>query len=295
MDEQVGVHSRAVRPEPPPLREDFAVERHVGSQPLLDAQPQRPVDRLGIHLLLQLIRAPLADGRVAEELGLVHQHLADHAGLELFADEGPQRQARGLHADLHHLARLFPGPHDLHGLVDRVRHGLFTVDVQAGLHAVDRLRGVPMVGRRDADGVELFLGDHVAVIDVLGDRLAGLTGDRMGGPIAVDRIDVAHGGQLDVLSRFLQAFEGADVRTVSAAAGTDEPDPQDAVRIGGLRRAGGDGQAAQRAGGNGRGPRGLEEVPTIDVRFGHEGISRCRGWAACGTAWTQFGVEVWST
>ena len=43
-------------------------------------------------------------------------------------------------------------------------HRLFEVDVFAGLHGIDGSRLVPVVGRRDEDGVDVFAGKDLAVV-----------------------------------------------------------------------------------------------------------------------------------
>ena len=95
------------------------------------------------------------------------------------------------------------GDHGLSlGHVDADR--LLNVDIGAGLHRGDHGQGVPVVGRGDEHDVEIFLGQHLAVIAVgPGLLLGSLAGGRQLGGLGEHlRIDVAerdhfHRGNLD--------------------------------------------------------------------------------------------------
>jgi len=62
-------------------------------------------------------------------------------------------------------------------LADSAREGLFAVDVFARLDVVDAADGVPVVGQRRADCVDVELGEHLAVVviarNVRAEELAG--------------------------------------------------------------------------------------------------------------------------
>ena len=73
---------------------------------------------------------------------------------------------------------LFAGLGDSAGLVDRVGHRLFAVDVLARLHGVDGHLGVPVVGRGDQDSVDVLAIEEPAV--VLGDAVLVLALGRRG-------------------------------------------------------------------------------------------------------------------
>ena len=88
MHEQIGEHAAAERPVAAPLSEHGPVERHVlGRRPQrhaldhlkLVAEEHVPIDRLGIHLLVQAVIAPLADQRVAVIARLCLGDMADLA------------------------------------------------------------------------------------------------------------------------------------------------------------------------------------------------------------------------
>ncbi len=120
-------------------------------------------------------------------------------------------------------------------LDDRHRQRLLDVDVLAGPAGGDHLDGVPVVGRRDHDGVDVLAIEHRAeVLDPrdlaldrrhLGDPLAqpGEPGiDPVIGPVQVGLIDVAQGDDLGVGMR-----QEALQELAAAIADADEaqPDP----------------------------------------------------------------------
>ena len=61
-------------------------------------------------------------------------------------------------------------------LGDRQRGRLLQVDVLAGLDRGDRDERVPVVGRADDDGVDVAVGEQLAVVGVAGDAVVGLAG-----------------------------------------------------------------------------------------------------------------------
>jgi hypothetical protein len=99
---------------------------------------------------------------------------------------------------LHHLVVLAGGGH--HGFAfghvhaDRLLH----VHVGAGLHGVNHLQGVPVVGRADEYDVELVVGQHLAVIPVEAGRFAGLLAftHQFGGALEHVFVHVAEGHYL---------------------------------------------------------------------------------------------------
>ena len=79
--------------------------------------------------------------------------------------------------------KMLPGPVDgvAHGapLGDGQRRRLLQVDVLAVLHRGDRDQRVPVIRRADDDGVDVLVGEQLAVVGVAGDavvRLAGFLG-----------------------------------------------------------------------------------------------------------------------
>ncbi len=59
---------------------------------------------------------------------------------------------------------------------DGERSGLLQVDVFAGAHGVDADERVPVIGRADDDGVDVFVGEQLVVIAVAGNAVVGLAG-----------------------------------------------------------------------------------------------------------------------
>ena len=95
--------------------------------------------------------------------------MADLARRDHLVGLAPDRVGGRLDADGEDLLGLRLGLGDPPGLVDRVAHRLFAIDVLARLHRVDRHLGVPVVGGADHDGVDVLAVEEPAV--VLGDLL----------------------------------------------------------------------------------------------------------------------------
>ena len=169
VDEQVGVHATAEVPVAAPLGISGAVERLVGRQAELGPQEHLPVDGLGGHLLEERIVPPLALAAVAIIAGLALQDVADLPLGDHLVGHAPARIGGRLHAHGEDLLGLLGRLGDAAGLVDRVGHRLFAVDVLAGLHGVDRHLGVPVVGRGDQDDVDVLVVEDLAI--VLGDAV----------------------------------------------------------------------------------------------------------------------------
>ena len=91
-------------------------------------------------------------------------------------------------------------------------HGLFRVDVLAGVHRIHRVILMPVVGRADQDGVDFLQFQQLAVIaEGLG---AGRTGQRLFEALGVD---VAQGAYLHV-----GVFLEEALHIGAASAGTDD-------------------------------------------------------------------------
>ena len=114
---------------------------------------------------------------------------------------------------------------------DLLDHRLFAVDVFTGVHGVDGDAGVPVVGGADDDGVDVLLGQELAVVAGSLDVRAPDLLRSSQPPI----VDVSNGDE------FSEA--GADGRVSIAgahAAGADEGEADFVVRAG-LGERGGDG------------------------------------------------------
>ena len=153
---------------------------------------------------------------------------------------------------LHHLARLD----------DRLAQRLLAVDVFARLGRGDGDVGVPMVGRGDDDGVDVFPGKQLAEV-VVGvaalERRVVLLGvevvDALLGVIAASAVDVAHGDDLRL--RFAEEPAHQPARLDADA---DEAERDAAVRL--RRRRPNAGRQDERGAGRSG---GLEEGTTIET------------------------------
>jgi len=157
-------------------------------------------------------------------LGLEAEHLAELAGLDQLAGLVPDLEAGGLHAHLHHPAGLPPDLHDIEGLLDGLRHRLLGVDVLAGPERIDDLAVVPVVGRADADGVYIFVGEQVGVVDIALRVGAGLLLDEGADLVFLVLVDFADGDEVDLRPLLAELGERLDVGAEAAATGADEAD-----------------------------------------------------------------------
>ena len=83
-----------------------------------------------------------------------------------------------------------------------------------------------MVGRSDRDRIELFLLDHLPVINVLLRNHTGLFFDMFSGPLSMFVVDIADRDQLDGLTFLLQFAEVFDMSIETSSSRSDEADPQ---------------------------------------------------------------------
>ena len=173
-----------------------------------------------------------------------------------------------------------PGRGD-HGpaLADVVGDGLLAVDVLLGHAGEDERDGVPVIGRADDDGVNVFPIEDRAKVDARLRLLAGLPLDPLGRPVGVPLIDVGEGGDRDLGSLH------EDVEVVgSLSAAADEGHPDRFARRHRLARHGANGRVQARPGGGRRGrdrgsSRGFHEAAPVQS-IGH----RClRGACALGS------------
>src|SRR5262245_44232289 len=133
------------------------------------AQPHFPVDVIIAFALGPGVRidlpVPFTFDRVAMIGPLAHYQLADHPVLDGLAGLPPLVAGGRLRADLHDAVRGLCRLIKPLGLLDGASHGLFAINVLAGLHRLDGDRRVPVVRRGDDHGVDVLAGDHFAVIE----------------------------------------------------------------------------------------------------------------------------------
>jgi hypothetical protein len=132
------------------------------------------------------------------------------------------------------------------------------VNIGAGFDRFDHGKGVPMVGRADQNEIEIFLGEHLAVVGVEARGLAGklALGDEFGGAGEHRFIDIAEGHD----------FDGGDLdeaKEVGFAIPTATDEPHAFFGVGECAIViGGASACRNKGGGNGRGGSG-EELPAI--------------------------------
>ncbi len=84
------------------------------------------------------------------------------------------------------------GAHAL-GVIDRERHGLFLVDVFAGLDGVDEVLAMEVLRGGDEDGVDALVVEQAAVIEI-----GGGAGDELLGVFEAAGVDVGEGDEIDI-------------------------------------------------------------------------------------------------
>ena len=138
-----------------------------------------------------------------------------------------------------------------------------------GLERIDDLAVMPVVGRADADGVYVFVGEQVGVVDVPLRVGAGLLLDEGADFVFLVFIDLADGDEVDLRPLLAELGERLHVALEAAAARADEADADARVGVGGdgPRRGSGDSRGGGHAGGGERG--GPKERATGEVGRGH--------------------------
>ena len=99
-----------------------------------------------------------------------------------------------------------------------VAAGLFYVDMLAGAEAIDGERSVPMVGRRDGDGVDVLGGEHLAEVFVGFSGVAEVILQMACEALEDDAIDIADVRDTHV---FLVGFEAGEVGVGTAIEADD--------------------------------------------------------------------------
>ena len=131
-------------------------------------QRGRAQEQVPIHSRRRRLISPLSNrlaALVAQALGEIN--LAQHAVLQQLHRLHLVRHAARLAADLAH-TRILPRRRNHLLALERVMAGwLLAISVLAGLHRPNCGQGVPMVRRRDRDGVDVFVFEHLSHIAVL--------------------------------------------------------------------------------------------------------------------------------
>ncbi len=159
MHEQVPGKALAVVAETPPAKKAHGIERPFRRRP----QKRIPVDGLLAGIRRNGIN-PGASGRVAVPLRVNGVHLAQPSRgknlSRLGVEDGADALAAGLEDAPTGLNRVDHREAVGHG----VGHGLFAIDIFAGVHGGNGNPAVPVVGRADDDGVDIFARQNLFVI-----------------------------------------------------------------------------------------------------------------------------------
>ena len=212
VDEEVAGDSAAVGLPFAPLEEVLGVPGNFGG----GAEEAWPVAGLGAGVERDGV-VPGADGGVAVPAGGDHVEFADGSGGKQFLGLGVDDGADALAADLKDAVGGAGGGDDLGTVGVEVDHGLFEVDVFAGVHGVDGGLLVPVVGSGDEDGVDVLAGEDLAVVaggeEVVAPELFGV------GEAAV--VAVGYGDEFDSgdLERGARCRPGPGRRRRSARTG----------------------------------------------------------------------------
>ena len=144
--------------------------------PLRRTEPHVPIDiRIGCAFnggLFGLVEETDGMGRSAKLLsatavvGVHILHIADETVAHYHHRRAELRPATLHGARLEHAIVLLLGSHYLAGFIDVERKRLFAVDVLAGLHRFDGHIRMPVVGRCNADHVDIRVLDHITEIGV---------------------------------------------------------------------------------------------------------------------------------
>ncbi len=214
MHHEVREDAAAEIPEPAPIAKAIFVERLI----LSVAEEVFPNERLGIDVQF----AELMPQLVAIPSEMDFMDVAQRAVFDDLPGLLQVRHAPLLHADLHDaLVIVLRIDHGL-SFGEVVRERLLNVNVFPGRAGIDGHRHVPMVGRADQYGVDIFAIENLAVL-LRRDRL------RIGqllGQIDVHVPNIAYGSDAHA-RHFYERFH----QPAAAAAGADTGDVDGFVRV----------------------------------------------------------------
>ena len=159
--EQVAQKTGAVRIVFAPSEIVIGIKRFA----VLDFRPEPhfPVDVVRSSPLLNGV-VPFTFGSIAHVGPLAHHRRADAA----FANQGgslvPLQIRATLRTNLENFSSALASVVNLERLTQVTGHGLFHIDVLAGIHSIHRNRGVPMIDSRAADNIDIISLEQLSVV-----------------------------------------------------------------------------------------------------------------------------------
>ncbi len=159
VDEKVAGHTTAVGFPLAPLEEMLGIEGNFGRR----AQKSWPVTCLGRSIQRHRV-VPGPNRRVAIPPRSHHIQLADGAGGKQFLRFGIDHRADPLASDLDDPVGRARSLDHLWAVGIQMDHGLLAINILAGLHGVHGHLLVPVVGRANDHGVDVFSLQNLGVI-----------------------------------------------------------------------------------------------------------------------------------
>ncbi len=108
--------------------------------------------------------------------------------------------------------------------------------MQARLQRIQDLFGVPVVRSGNADGVEIFTGQHVAIVFVLGGLVPVFLMNVVCHLLALHGPDFGDSGQFHIASCIAERRQRLHMGSKAPTSGTDHPDANALVAAGRSRR-----------------------------------------------------------
>jgi hypothetical protein len=215
MDEKVGHRAAAEIPIPAPVAELVGIEGAVGGR----AQKTLPIELGHVEGRHTAHRRDV----ILEPVGADQGHLAEAAVVDLLAGLREVLPTALLQSDLHHALGIVHGGNQRSGLFHRMGDGLFAVDVFAGAHRGDGDGHMPVVGRADHDGVDVFAIEDLAVVEVVACVGRTVLGFGFQAARFIDvaaRDDFVLFGEFQLAQQILPATAGADGADAYAVVGS---------------------------------------------------------------------------